>query len=99
MTVLPLTRRGASGAHAHRVHIAASRRTPPAELPVHAGQDWIYVLDGRLRLLLGDADLVLSAGEAAEFTTWTPHWFGAVEEPVDLILIVGPEGADVHLHD
>ncbi len=59
---------------------------PPDPLPVHEGHDWIYVLQGRMRLLLGEADLVISPGEVVEFTTWNPHRFGAVEEAVELIL-------------
>ena len=52
--------------------VSAARRTPPDPLPVHDGHDWLYVLAGRLRLLLGDAEHIIGAGEAAEFTTWTP---------------------------
>jgi transcriptional regulator with XRE-family HTH domain len=99
MTVWPLTRRGsAGGPHAYKIHISPKRRTPPDELPVHEGQDWLYVLDGRLRLLLGDQDHTIEPGEAVEFPTWTPHWFGAVDGPVELILIVGPQGERLHLH-
>ena len=46
---------------------------------MHDGHDWMYVLDGRMRLLLGDQDLVIEPGEAVEFSTRTPHWFGAVD--------------------
>jgi quercetin dioxygenase-like cupin family protein len=67
-------------------------------LPVHEGHDWLYVLDGRLRLLLGEEDLAIEPGKAVEFTTWTPHWFGALDGPVELILIVGPQGERLHLH-
>jgi transcriptional regulator with XRE-family HTH domain len=99
MTVWPLTRRGpAGGLHAYKVVVGAKRRTPPDELAVHEGQDWLYVLSGRLRLLLGDEDLTIEPGEAVEFTTWTPHWFGAVDGPVELIMIVGPQGERLHLH-
>jgi transcriptional regulator with XRE-family HTH domain len=98
LTIWPLTRRGVSGLHAHRVLVSPERRVPPDPLPVHEGHDWIYVLQGRMRLLLGEADLVIAPGEAVEFSTWTPHWFGAVEESVELILILGPEGAHEHLH-
>lgn len=98
LTIWPLTRRGTSGLHAHRVLVSPGRTVPPDPLPVHEGHDWIYVLQGRMRLLLGEADLIISPGEVVEFTTWTPHWFGAVEEPVELILILGPEGAHQHLH-
>jgi quercetin dioxygenase-like cupin family protein len=65
---------------------------------VHEGNDWLYVLHGRLRLLLGDQDLTIEPGDAVEFTTWTPHWFGALDGPVELLLIVGPQGERLHLH-
>ena len=58
----------------------------------------MYVLDGRLRLILGDDDLDIAAGEAVEFSAWTPHWFGAIDVPVDLIAIFGPQGERLHLH-
>jgi transcriptional regulator with XRE-family HTH domain len=99
MTVRPLTRGGpAGGPRAYKIHISPKRRTPPGELPVHEGNDWLYVLTGQLRLLLGDEDFTIEAGEAAEFSTWTPHWFGAIDGPVELILIVGPQGERLHLH-
>ena len=97
LTIWPLTRRSGSRPRAYKVRISRARRVPPDPLPVHAGQDWIYVLAGRMRLLLGDSDLVIRPGEAVEFSTWTPHWFGVVDEPVELILTVGPEGEDAHL--
>ena len=77
--------------------MSAKRNKPPAELPVHDGHDWIHVVSGRLRLLLGDQDLTIEAGETVDFTTWTPHWFGAADGPVKLILIVGPQGESLHL--
>jgi transcriptional regulator with XRE-family HTH domain len=99
LTLRPLTRRGsAGGLHAYKIHISAERRTPPDELAVHDGHDWLYVLSGRLRLLLGEEDLTIDPGDAVEFTTWTPHWFGAVDGPVELIMIVGPQGERMHLH-
>ncbi len=99
LTIWPLSRRTTGGLHAYRVRISATRHTPPpAPLPVHEGHDWIYVLEGRVRLCLDDADLTIAPGEAVEFSTWTPHWFGVVEEPAEIILIVGAEGAREHLH-
>jgi transcriptional regulator with XRE-family HTH domain len=102
MTLWPLTHRGpAAGLQAYKVDISARRRRPPAAeaLPVHEGHEWMYVLGGRLRLILGTEDLTIEAGEAVEFSTWTPHWFGAVDGPVEVIMIVGPHGERVHLHD
>lgn len=99
MTLWPLTHRGpAAGLHAFKVDLSAHRRKPPAVLPVHEGYDWFYVLDGRLRLVLGTEDLTIEPGEAVEFSTWTPHWFGVVAGPVELIAIFGPQGERLHLH-
>ncbi len=99
MTLWPLTHRGpAGGLHAYRIEIGARRVRPPAHLPVHDGHDWLYILDGRLRLLLGDEDLTIDPGEVVEFSTRTPHWFGAVDGPVTVIAILGPQGERLHLH-
>jgi transcriptional regulator with XRE-family HTH domain len=81
----------------YKVHIPTSRRHPPATLPVHDGHDWMYVLSGRLRLVLGDEDLTIEPGEAVEFTTTTPHWFGAIDGPVDVLAVFGPHGERAHL--
>jgi transcriptional regulator with XRE-family HTH domain len=99
MTMWPLTHRGpAGGLQAYKINVSPERRTPPEVLPVHEGHDWLYVLDGRLRLMLGDEDLTIEPGEAVEFTTWTPHWFGVLDGPVELIAILGPHGERLHLH-
>lgn len=100
LTMWPLTRRGpAGGLHAYKLLVSAERRIPPTPpLPVHEGHDWLYVLHGRLRLLLGADDLTILPGEAVEFSTWTPHWFGVIEEPVEAIGIFGPQGERLHLH-
>lgn len=101
MTMWPLSHRSsAGGLHAYKVHISAKRRTPPpvATLHVHEGHDWIYVLTGPLRLILGADDLTIEGGETVEFSTWTPHWFGAIDGPVEAIMIFGPHGERVHLH-
>ena len=99
VTYWPLTRRGpAGGLHTFKLVIDPGRRKPPAELPVHEGHDWLFVLSGRLRLLLGEEELVIEPGEAVEFSTWTPHWFGVVDEPVELIAIFGSQGERIHLH-
>ena len=99
VTYWPLTHNGpAAGLHAFKIRVSARRRTPPDEFPVHDGQDWMYVLSGRLRLILGERDFIIKPGEAVEFSTWTPHWFGAVDGPVEAVVILGPHGERLHLH-
>ena len=72
-TVLPLTAPG--GVQAWKILIPASQSTPV--LRTHDGFEWLYVLSGRMRLVLDEQDLVLGVGEAAEFDTRLPHWFGS----------------------
>ena len=65
---------------------------------MHEGQEWLYVLSGRLRLLLGEEEFTIKPGEAVEFSTRTRHWFGAIDGPVEAIAIFGVHGERVHLH-
>jgi quercetin dioxygenase-like cupin family protein len=58
----------------------------------------MYVLSGRMRLILGDRDFTIKPGEAVEFSTWTAHWFGAVDGPIEAVAIFGPHGERLHLH-
>ncbi|MDO7882973.1 helix-turn-helix domain-containing protein [Salinibacterium soli] len=68
------------------------------EPKVHDGQEWLYVLSGRLRLVLGDQDLTLGPGEAAEFDTRIPHWLAATGRgPAEVLSIFSKEGKRIHL--
>lgn len=97
LTVWPLAGQGsAGGLEAMKMRIHASRNKPPDPLPVHEGHHWMYVLKGTMRLRLGDEDFEVKPGEAVEFSTWTPHWFGAVDGPVEVLGILGPEGEKIH---
>lgn len=95
ITFLPLTRTGAAnGMHAYKVLYPADERVPTPT--VHDGHDWVYVLSGRLRLVLGEEDFVLEPGEAAEFSCRVPHWLGAVDGPAEALAIFGPQGERIH---
>jgi transcriptional regulator with XRE-family HTH domain len=97
MTMLPLTRR-AGGIQAYKLVIPAGSRRREPDLKTHEGYEWVYVLNGRLRLVLGGHDLVLVPGEAAEFDTRVPHWFGAADaEPVEFLSLFGRQGERAHL--
>lgn len=95
-TFVPLSRRP-GGLQAYKVVIPAGP-AGAVEPRTHEGHDWIYVLSGRLRVVLGDHDLELGPGEVAEFDTRTPHWFGpAGAEPVELMALFGPQGERMHV--
>ena len=93
--VVPLTRQP-SGMHAWKVLIPPEPGEP--ELRTHEGHEWLYVLSGRLRLILADRDITLAAGEVAEFDTGVPHWFGAAgDEPVEILSLLGRHADHVHV--
>ena len=96
-TILPLTRRS-GGIQAYKFVLPAGRDDDEHVLRTHEGYDWAYVLNGTLRLVLGEHDLTLSPGEAAEFDTRTPHWFGATSSgPVEFLSLIGKQGERAHV--
>ena len=94
-TVLPLTRRPGP-LQAFKLTIPATQHEP--RLVTHDGYEWLYVLSGHLRLRLSDHDLTLGPGEAAEFDTRVPHWFGSVGRgPVEILSLFGRQGERMHV--
>ncbi len=92
-TVLPLTRPG--GIQAWKIVIPTGQSDPAPR--THDGFEWLYVLSGRMRLVMGDQDVVLGIGEAAEFDTMIPHWFGSTGEgPAEVLSIFGRPGERMH---
>jgi transcriptional regulator with XRE-family HTH domain len=94
-TLIPLTQRPGSP-RAYKMILPAGE--PEGDQKTHEGYEWMYVLTGRLRLRLADLDLVMKAGEAAEFDTRTPHWFGSAgPDPAELLILFGPQGERMHI--
>ncbi|MGA7206721.1 MAG: XRE family transcriptional regulator [Specibacter sp.] len=96
-TILPLSK-GAGGLQAFKHLLPGGDNLPNPEPKVHEGYEWMYVLRGQLRVVLGERDFVLKQGEAAEFDTRTPHWFGrATRESVEFLTLFGPQGERMHV--
>ncbi|OKI26761.1 XRE family transcriptional regulator [Streptomyces sp. CB03911] len=94
-TFVPLSR-GPGPLQAYKM-VIADRGTEP-NLRSHEGYEWLYVLEGRLRLVLGEHDIVLGPGEVAEFDTRVPHWFsGAEGRPVEVLSLFGRQGERMHV--
>jgi transcriptional regulator with XRE-family HTH domain len=85
-----------------RSTVAVKMRLQPihrkTEQRVHPGHDWFFVTEGRVRLSLGDRDIIVEAGEAAEFATMTPHAVAATDGPAELIMIFDRDGQRAHVH-
>lgn len=97
MTVIPLTRKP-GGLQAFKQILPAGPADLEPDPRSHEGYHWLYILSGRMRLVLGDQSLVLTAGEVAEFDTHLPHWFGNADaRPVEFLSILGPQGERFHI--
>ncbi|MEO3928519.1 XRE family transcriptional regulator [Micromonosporaceae bacterium B7E4] len=98
MMVIPLTRKP-GGLQVYKQVLPAGLTDDVAPDPrSHEGYHWLYVLNGRLRMILGEEDFVLSSGEVAEFDTHLPHWYGnADERPVEFLSILGAQGQRFHI--
>ena len=93
-TVIPLTRQP-GGVQAWKILIPRTKNVP--ELKSHEGYEWLYVISGRMRMILADHDLVIGPGEVAEFDTQVPHWFGSTGDgPAEVLSVFGPQGERMH---
>jgi transcriptional regulator with XRE-family HTH domain len=81
---------------AAKMRLEPTRRAPQQK--VHPGHDWFFVVEGRVRLSLGDRQILVETGEAAEFATMTPHAFEAIDGPAELIMIFDRDGQRAHVH-
>jgi mannose-6-phosphate isomerase-like protein (cupin superfamily) len=67
-------------------------------MKTHEGYEWLYVISGKLRLVIGEHDVLLGPGEVAEFDTRVPHWFGSDgERPAEVLSILGIQGERMHV--
>lgn len=97
MTFFPLTRRP-GGVQAYKLVIPVNWPAVEPEMQVHEGYEWMYVLSGRLRLRLGEHDLLLGSGEVAEFDTRLPHFFANPGPGVaEVLSLFGPQGERLHV--
>ncbi|MFD2093133.1 helix-turn-helix domain-containing protein [Blastococcus deserti] len=93
--VVPLTR-NPGGIQAWKTIIPPEPGEP--ELRTHEGHEWLYLLAGRVRLILVGHDLTLGPGEVAEFDTRLPHWFvPAGDQPVEILSLLGPQRERIHV--
>ena len=94
-TVVPLSQ-APGGVQAWKIVIPTSKKN--VELKSHEGYHWLYVISGRLRIVIGQHDLLLGPGEVAEYETRVPHWFGTDgKTPCEVLSILGKQGERPHV--
>jgi transcriptional regulator with XRE-family HTH domain len=96
VTMVPLTRRPGGLQAVKQIYPPHWPGREPVQQS-HEGYEWLYVLSGRLRLLLGENDVTLKPGEVAEFDTHVPHAFATGAEPAEVLCLFGPQGERLHV--
>jgi transcriptional regulator with XRE-family HTH domain len=94
--VWPLTRHhDTTGLIVSKMRLPIASGEPDPQ--VHPGHDWFYVLEGTVHLVLGERRYLVEAGNAAEFSTMTPHWMAGHDGPAEIVTIFDREGERAHL--
>lgn len=70
----------------------------PDDLGVHPGRDWFTVLSGTVVLYLGERVIRVETGQAASFSTMTPHAMRSDRGPAEVLVILDHNGERSHLH-
>lgn len=98
LTTWPLSRESPQpgGSMVAKMRITRRRRHGPGHLAVHPGTEWFTVLSGTALLHLGDRRIRVEAGQAAEFSTMTPHSIGAVGGAVEILTIFDGDAERAH---
>jgi len=75
--------------------VTVTQDEPGAEKQAHSheGQEFDYVLDGKLKIVLGGNELYLQAGDSIYYNSSLPHVMYALEGDCRFIAVVVKEGA------
>jgi len=85
---------GSSVMDALRVTVEPERPAPPPTR--HPGEEWIYVLNGTLRLEYDGEVHLLEAGTAAHFNAELPHRLGAEKASTEVVLVAARPLRNLH---
>ncbi|MFF4029165.1 helix-turn-helix domain-containing protein [Streptomyces sviceus] len=79
---------GAAGRGMQALRVQVPHGSQGDIVRVHPGEEWLYVLKGRLRLRLGEATHRLGPGDSAHFDSLTPHRIAAQDpDGVELLFV------------
>lgn len=68
--------------------IVELKENPDEDMSVHAGEEFIYVLDGSVALKIGADDFVLEPGDSVYYLSTTPHLIAAKTGAAKIIAVL-----------
>ena len=81
------------------LRITVPRRPHTGPGRTHPGREWFHVLRGRVRLRVGDREVVLEPGQTARFDCTLPHTFGGEDGEAEILSRFEPGAHRAHRHD
>lgn len=82
-----------SSANLRPIHVTIPAGRQNDHLYQHEGEEWLYVLSGQLRLILGDEEFILHPHDAAHFDAQIPHRLSTLSNEDTEILLVSCEAS------
>ena len=70
------------------VHLEFGADDPQKKLVTHSGQEFNYVIEGAMRLTLGEKDVILRKGDCCYFNPLIPHGQSAFEASADFLTVI-----------
>jgi transcriptional regulator with XRE-family HTH domain len=80
------------------LHITIDPDRVPPEPARHRGEEWVYVLAGRLRLEFESEVHLLDPGSSAHFDANRPHRLGAQKVTTDVLVVAADSPSDLRNH-
>lgn len=68
--------------------IVQLEENPDAEMSVHEGEEFVYVLDGIVSLKIGSDEFALDAGDSAYYLSTTPHLIAAQKGKASILAVI-----------
>jgi len=70
------------------VHLEHGADDPDKKLVTHPGQEFNYVIEGAVKLTLGDRDIILKRGDCCYFDPMIPHGQSAAGCDADFLTVI-----------
>lgn len=68
--------------------IVELQETPEKEISTHDGEEFVYVLNGKVLLELGEDRFELEPGDSAYYLSVTPHWIAAASGSATILAVI-----------
>ena len=74
--------------HVHPESCVQLEAIPDSDVSVHDGEEFVYVLDGTVSLVIGEEKFELTPGDSAYYLSTTPHIITAKDSRATILAVI-----------